>query len=97
MEKNKISTYLSNTILGKLYDKAKDMIYERTKKKYNNSTFYDKDLKLNWWENFTFIALVYYRFLIIMNFKKLLTKNEIGGETILLTGNNIDNENNIFQ
>ena len=96
MEKNKINVYHSTSILGKLYDKANDMIYQRTRRRYLNNTFYDKDLKLNGWENYAFMALRFYRDY-FNEFNKMLTKNEISGETILLTGNNIDNENNIFQ
>ena len=96
MEKNKQSSYHSKNILGKLYDQSKDMISNRFRGKYLNTQFYDKDLKLNGWENFAFLALFYYRdyFNEMIN---MLKKNEINEETVLLTGNNIDNEKSIFQ
>ena len=99
MEKNKNKSYHSNKILGKLYDQSKNMIFLRNNEKYLNSSkssFYDDDLKLNGWENFAFLALIYYRDY-FNEMLSMLKKNEINGETILLTGNNIDNENSIFQ
>ena len=99
MEKNKNKSYHSNKILGKLYDQSKNIIFLRNNEKYLNSSkssFYDDDLKLNGWENFAFLALIYYRDY-FNEMLSMLKKNEINGETILLTGNNIDNENSIFQ
>ena len=99
MEKNKNKSYHSKNILGQLYDKSKNFIFLRHNEKYlnsSNSSFYDENLKLNGWENYAFLALIYYRdyFNEMIN---MLKKNEINGETILLTGNNIDNENSIFE
>ena len=99
MEKNKNKSYHSKNILGQLYDKSKNFIFLRHNEKYlnsSNSSFYDENLKLNGWENYAFLALIYYRdyFNEMIN---MLKKNEINGETVLLTGNNIDNENSIFE
>ena len=96
MEKGKNNSYHSKKILGKLYDESKNMIFLRNRGKYLITSFYDENLKLNGWENFAFLALFYYRdyFNELVN---MLKKNEINGETIILTGNNVDNENSIFQ
>ena len=96
MEKGKINSYHSNNILGQLYDESNEMILQRVRRNYLNNSFYDKDLKLKGWETFAFLALIYYRdyFNELLN---MLKKNEIENETVLLTGNNIDNENSIFQ
>ena len=95
MGKTQDKSYHSNSILGKLYDLANDMVMQRTKKKDPNIKFYDKDLKLENWENFAFLALFYYRDY-FNDFVNLLKKNEISGESVLLTGNNIDNEKSIL-
>ena len=98
MEKNKNKSYHSKNILGKLFDKSEEMTHKREKDKYNNNilSFYDTDLKLEGWENFAFLALIYYRDY-FNEFVSMLKKNEIKCETILLTGNNIDNETSLFQ
>ena len=95
MGKNKNKSYTSKRILGKLYDEANKYISQRFKKKYKNGDFYDKDLILKNWERYAFPALIYYRdyFNDLVN---LLKKNEITGESVLLTGNNIDNENSVL-
>ena len=95
MGKTQDKSYHSNSILGKLYDLANDMVMQRTKKKDPNIKFYDKDLQLENWENFAFLALFYYRDY-FNDFVNLLKKNEISGESVLLTGNNIDNEKSIL-
>ena len=95
MEKSKNKSYHSNSVLGKLYDESNNMIFQR-KGKYLNKSFYDKDLNLNGWEKFAFLALIYYRDY-FNELLKMLKNNEIKDETTLLTGNNIDNENSIFQ
>ena len=95
MGKNKKKSYISKKVLGKLYDKACEFISKRIKRKVLNGSFYDKDLKIEGWENYAFLALIYYRdyFYDLVN---LLKKNEVSGESVLLTGNNIDNENSIL-
>ena len=95
MGKNKRNSYTSKNILGKLYDKSCEFISKRIKLMDQIGLFYDKDLKLENWENYAFLGLIYYRdyFNDLVN---LLTKNEISGESVLLTGNNIDNENSIL-
>ena len=63
MEKNKNKSYHSTKNFGKLYDQTKNKMFLRNNEKYFNSwksSFYD-DLKLNGWENFAFLALIYYR------------------------------------
>ena len=52
-------------------------------------------MKLSNWENYAFLALIYYRDY-FNEFVNLLKKNEISGESVLLTGNNIDNEKSIL-
>jgi len=95
MGKNKNKSYISKNILGQLYDKANEYISKRIKRKSINGLFYDEDIKLKNWENYAFLALIYYRdyFTDLVN---LLKKNEIIGESVLLTGNNIDNENSLL-
>ena len=95
MEKSKNKTYQSKSILGKLYDKSCEFISKRIKLKELENSFYDKDLEIKGWEKYAFLALIYYRDY-FYDFVNLLTKNEINGESVLLTGNNIDNENSIL-
>jgi hypothetical protein len=95
MGKRKNKSYPSKKILGQLYDKANEYISKRIKRKSINGIFYDEDMKLKNWENYAFLALIYYRdyFTDLVN---LLKKNEVIGESVLLTGNNIDNENSLL-
>ena len=95
MNKNKKKSYHSINVLGKLYDKASEFISKRIRLKELIEFFYDKDLRLEGWQNYAFLALIYYRdyFVDLLN---LLIKNEINGESVFLTGNNIDNENSIL-
>ena len=95
MEKNKRQSYTSKNILGRLYDKSCEFISKRIKLRDQIGLFYDKDLKINNWEKYAFLGLIYYRdyFNDLVN---LLTKNEINGESVLLTGNNIDNDNSLL-
>ena len=95
MGKIKNLTYHSKSVLGKLYDKANEIILKGVKKIETTKLFFDPDLVLDNWENYAFLALIYYRdyFTDLVN---LLKKNEIIGESVLLTGNNIDNENSIL-
>ena len=95
MGKSKKKSYISKNILGKLYDKSCEYISKRIKRKEIDIAFYDSDLKIKGWENYAFLAMLYYRdyFEDLFN---LLSKNEISGESVLLTGNNIDNDNSIL-
>ena len=88
-------TYRSTTIIGQLYDKINETIDEITKKKESIPEFYDRDLEKIGYEKFAILGLVFYRdfFEEILN---LMKKNEIKGESVLLTGNNIDNDESIF-
>ena len=95
MGKTQDKSYHSNSVLGKLYDIANNMVIQRVKRKGHNLEFYDKDMKLNNWENYAFLAIIYYRDY-FNDFVNLLKKNEISGESVLLTGNNIDNEKSIL-
>ena len=95
MGKTQDKSYHSYSVLGKLYDLANDMVVQRVKKKEPDLKFYDKDMKLNNWENYAFLALIFYRDY-FNDFVNLLKKNEISGESVLLTGNNIDNEKSIL-
>ena len=96
MDKNKTkkNVYYSHKILGKLYDKIKDYLNELQ----NNNTinnYYDNDLCLLNWEKYGFIALSFYKeyYLEILS---LMKKNEIKVESVLLTGNNMDNDESLF-
>ena len=95
MGKTKNKSYQSTNILGKLYDKTCDFISRRKRAIDKIGLFYDEDLMVKGWEKYAFLALIYYRdyFYDLVN---LLKKNEIDGESVLLTGNNIDNENSIL-
>ena len=95
MCKSTRKTYRSSTIIGQLYDKINITIDEITKKKEISERFYDYDLEKTGWEKFAILALIFYRdfFEEMLN---LMKKNEIKGESVLLTGNNIDNDESIF-
>ena len=95
MGKTQDKSYHSDNVLGQLYDKANNMVTKRVKNIGTNLNFYDKDLKLKNWENFALLALFYYRDY-FKDFVNLLKNNEISGESVLLTGNNIDNEKSIL-
>ena len=95
MGKDKNKTYQSKKILGQLYDRSNEFIYKRIKRKELSGVFYDEDLIIKGWENYAFLALIYYRDY-FNDLVSLLKKNEINGESVLLTGNNIDNENSIL-
>jgi hypothetical protein len=84
-------SYHSTHVLGKLYDKTVKFIEEVDKYKSQNYKFYDDDLILAKYQNFTFEALIYY----IDYYEELLgvlKKNDIQSESELLTGNNLDND-----
>ena len=95
MGKDKNKTYQSKKILGQLYDRSNEFIYKRIKRKELSGVFYDEDLIIKGWENYAFLALIYYRDY-FNDLVSLLKKNEINGESVLLTGNNIDNENTVL-
>jgi hypothetical protein len=88
-------TYKSKTIIGKLHDKINEIINNNTNKKEAITEFYDKDLEKSGYEQFSILGLVFYRdfFEDILN---LLKKNEIKGESVLLTGKNTNNEESMF-
>ena len=88
-------TYISNFILGKLYDEINFIIDSVTKKKEISKFYYDNNLKNENWENFALMALVYYRDF-FEEMISLMIKNDIKGESVLLTGNNIDNDESVF-
>jgi hypothetical protein len=88
-------TYISNFILGKLYDEINFIIDSVTKKKEISKFYYDNNLKNENWENFALMALVYYRDF-FEEMLSLMIKNDIKGESVLLTGNNIDNDESVF-
>ena len=88
-------SYHSTSVLGKLYDKIEEIMQKRINKKQININTFDEDLILDNWEDYAFLALLYYRDY-YKDLVDMLKKNEIRGESILLTGNNIDNENSIL-
>ena len=100
MDKNKKkkNVYISHKILGQLYDKINDYIKENNISKKENiwkDFNYDRDLCINNWENFGFLAFTFYKeyYLEIL---ALMKKNEIKCESVLLTGNNMDNDESVF-
>ena len=95
MCKSTRKTYISETILGKLYDEINNIIRDVAKKEKFGEKYYDEDLVIDGWKKFGILSLVFYRdfFEELVN---LMKKNEIKGESVLLTGNNIDNEESVF-
>ena len=95
MCKSAKKTYVSTTVIGILYDEINKTIDEITKKKEISDKFIDNDLEIIGWEKFAILGLVFYRdfFEEMLNIMK---KNEIRGESVLLTGNNIDNDESVF-
>ena len=96
MDKNKTkkNVYTSHKILGQLYDKINEYLNELQNSNHINY-YYDNDLCLSNWENYAFIALSFYKeyYLEILS---LMKKNEIKCESVLLTGNNMDNDESLF-
>ena len=88
-------TYYSNFILGKLFDEVNNIIDSVTKKKEISKFYFDYKLGIGDWEKFALPAMVFYRdFLEEMS--SLMKKIDVKGESILLTGNNIDNEESVY-
>lgn len=75
--------------------KGRKRVHSKMKTYYNEENYYNDNLCVDNWENFAFIALLFYKeyFEEIVN---ILNKNEIQKESTLLTGNNIDNEYSVF-
>ena len=95
MEKTKRS-YISKKILGQIYDRTKEYLFEISNPGGSYlERFYDKDLCLEGWEKFGLIALFFYREY-FEEIRKVLMKNEIKLESILLTGNTTDNDLSVF-
>ena len=95
MGKKKNKSYISNNILGIIYDNINESIALMANDKELTGIFYDEDLEIKGWRQFALLSLVFYRDY-YKEMVNLLIKNEIKGESILLTGNNIDNEDSIF-
>jgi hypothetical protein len=95
MEKSARKTYISETVLGKLYDEIHNIIGDISKKEKYDEKYYDEDLVQSGWEKFGILALVFYRDF-FEEIVKLMKINEIKGESVLLTGNNIDNDESVF-
>lgn len=97
MEKKNKPSYISNHILGIVYDKTKGFLDELSHDNENILiSYYDNDLKLKGsLEKYGFLALVLYKEY-FEEIIKILKKNEIKSESVLLTGNNIDNDLSIF-
>ena len=88
-------TYYSNFILGKLFDEVNNIIDSVTKKKEISKFYFDSKLGIGDWEKFALPAMVFYRdFLEEMS--SLMKKIDLKGESILLTGNNIDNDESVY-
>jgi hypothetical protein len=95
MGKKKNKSYVSSNILGVIYDNINESIALMANDKELTGIFYDEDFEIEGWKNYALLALVYYRDY-YREMVNLLIKNEIKGESILLTGNNIDNEEGIY-
>ena len=95
MGKKKNKSYISSNILGIIYDNINESIALMANDKELIGIFYDEDLDIKGWKDYALLALVYYRDY-YREMVNLLIKNEIKGESILLTGNNIDNEDSIY-
>ena len=95
MGKKKNKSYISKNILGLIYDNINENIALMSNDQEIIGIFYDKHLEIDGWKKYALLALVFYRDY-YKEMTNLLIKNEIKGESILLTGNNIDNEDSIF-
>lgn len=97
MEKKNKPYYISKHILGIVYDKTKGFLDELSHDNENMlASYYDNDLKLKGsMEKYGLLALVLYKEY-FEEIIKILKKNEIKSESVLLTGNNIDNDFSIF-
>ena len=95
MGKKKNKSYVSNNILGIIYDNINENIALMANDKEIIGIYYDKNLEIIGWKKYALLALVFYRDY-YKEMVNLLVKNEIKGESILLTGNNIDNEDSIY-
>ena len=95
MGKKKNKSYVSNNILGIIYDNICENIVLMANDKEITGVYYDKIFELKDWKKYGLIALYFYRDY-YKEMVNLLIKNEIKGESILLTGNNIDNEDSIY-
>ena len=88
-------TYYSNFILGKLFDEVNKIIDSVTKKKEISKNYYDSKIEIKGWEKFALLSLVFYRDF-LEEIVSLMKKIDIKGESILLTGNNIDNDESVY-
>ena len=88
-------TYYSNFILGKLFDEVNKIIDSVTKKKEISKNYYDTKIEIKGWEKFALLSLVFYRDF-LEEIVSLMKKIDIKGESILLTGNNIDNDESVY-
>ena len=95
MNKSTRKTYISETILGKLYDRIIEITGNMSNGEKFDEKYFDEELVIYPWKKFGFLAIIFYRdfYEEIVN---LMKKNEIKGESVLLTGNNIDNEDSVF-
>ena len=88
-------SYYSNFILGKLFDEVNNIIDSVTKKKEISKFYFDNSLMLCGWEKFGLLALGFYRDF-MDEMVSLMKKIDIKGESVLLTGNNIDNDESVY-
>ena len=95
MGKKKNKSYISSNILGIIYDNINESIALMANDKEITGIYYDSNLEINGWKKYAILALSFYRDY-YKEMVNLLVKNEIKGESVLLTGNNIDNEDSIF-
>ena len=95
MGKQKNKTYTSTSVIGQLYDRTNEIILQNANKSGIALKFYDENLEIKGWKKFAILALEFYRDYYI-EINSILKKNEIKGESVLLTGNNIDNDSSVF-
>ena len=61
MEKKKNKSYVSNNILGIIYDNINESIALMANDKEITVIYYDKDLEIHGWKKFALLALSFYR------------------------------------
>ena len=93
MNKNKNKTYHSYSILGKIYDETEEITNLSNEIKIED--FYDKNLETKNWKNFAFLAIYFYKDY-YETIIKILKTNDFNNEILLLTGNNLNEDESIL-
>ena len=93
MEKNKNKSYHSYSILGQIYDEIEEITH--LSKKIHFENFYDKNLETKNWKNYAFLAIYFYKEY-YETIIKILKNNEFKYESLLLAGNNINDDESLL-